>query len=125
MAAIQSQLPAGFRRSQQRTLVLPERKIRRTRSVTIPDLPALTATLAGAALIVIIYISGFARMTAVSYQRALLMQQIGDLRVKSQLVQTKLTERTVKDVVATWALENGMSPANGHALVLGQEGQAR
>src|SRR5437773_2217352 len=111
MAAIQSRLPAGFRRNPAHRVVLPNRKAQRAVSVALPGLRNITMILTGVALVAIIYISGFSGMTAVSYQRARIMQQIGDLQLKTQLVQTKLTERTVKEEVAAWAEKDGMELA--------------
>ena len=121
MAAIQSQFPVGYRRTSGRTVVLPQRKKQSATSVVIPDLSVVGVAVGAAALIAIIYITGFARMTAVSYQRSRILQQISDLQLKGQAVQTKLTEQTVKETVASWAAANGMELANGRALVLHQD----
>lgn len=125
MAAIQTQFPVGYRSNSGRTVVLPQRQTQRATTVAMPDLSAVGIAVACAALIAIIYITGFARMTAVSYQRARILQQISDLQVKGQIVQTKLTEQTVKETVASWAVANGMEQANGRALVLNGDLEAR
>ena len=125
MAAIQTQFPVGYRRTTGRTVVLPQRQKQAVKSVVIPDLGSAAWVIAALAMVIIVYISGFARMTAVSYQRARIMQQISDLQVKSQIVQTNLSERTLKEAVASWAGTNGMEPANGRAFVLHQGGEAR
>ena len=125
MAAIQTQFPVGYPRDPGRTVVLPKRRNQRATSRTMPDLSVVGLAVAGAALIAIVYITGFARMTAVSYQRSKILLQISDLQVKGQIVQTKLTEQTVKEAVATWAVSNGMEPANGRALVLHRDSEAR
>src|SRR5437868_9505568 len=112
MAAVQSQFPVGYRRTQGRTVVLPKRDAKKGVAVAIPDISARSfSVIAVVALVAIIYISGFMRMTAVSYQRSQIMSQVRNLQVKEQLVQTKLTEGTVKEAVAGWADANGMEPA--------------
>src|SRR5436309_10092428 len=103
MAAVQSQFPVGYRRTQGRTVVLPKRDAKTGVAVAIPDISARSfSVIAAVALVAIIYISGFMRMTAVSYQRSQIMTQIRDFQVRGQLVQTKLKEGMVKEAVGGW-----------------------
>ena len=66
----------------------------------------------------VMYVSGYARMTGVNYQRVKIKREISLLQTQHELLATQLIQRGSKEAVETWALGNKMAPPSVPAVVL-------
>ena len=70
------------------------------------------------AVLLVLYIAGHARMTAVNYQRVQIMSQARSLREQNQLLRSDIIRLADQSSVAAWAKANGMVLQTGSAVVL-------
>ena len=94
-----------------------ERKRVASRAVQQTTSGSMLAGLTVAASLVM-YVSGYARMTGVNYQRVKIKREISLLQTQHELLATQLIQRGSKEAVETWALGNKMAPPSVPAVVL-------
>ena len=109
MAIAQRQVPRIYQRPAARPAgsvhARPAGRARRRASIRLRSEPL--AAYAGLALALILYVAGYARLTAVNYQRVKINRQIGKLEAREQLLRSEVLRLKQRDVVAAWASANG------------------
>ncbi len=120
MAILQREFPRTFERPAARPVLLPEARVRRrvaSRGVEAAHSHSMLAFAVAAASLVM-YISGYARMTGVNYQHVKIRHSISTLESQHQLLATELIRRSHKEAVEAWASSNHMAPPSIPAVVL-------
>ena len=120
MAVLQKQIPRSFERPAARPIKLPATH-RRYRTYNRAFERARRYSLAAgatAALLLVLYIGGYARMTAVNYQRVQILSQNRGILAQNDLLEAEILRRTDKAAVAHWAKTHNMVMDSNAALVL-------
>ncbi len=125
MAILQQPLPRIYRPKVERTFgrqaLRSPRKMRSVDTQAAQTASVLTCIILAAMLV--IYISGHARMTGVNYQRVHILQEMRALQHRDQLIHTELIKQRDKEIVEQWAIQHGMVRADARALVLNGKGR--
>lgn len=120
MAVLQKQYPRTIERPAAPPVKLPVNH-RRYRTYNRASARArqlsLLLCLAASSLLVL-YIAGHARMTAVNYQRVQIISQTRGLLEQNGLLQAEILRKSDQAAVDSWAKTHGMVRDSGAAIVL-------
>ena len=120
MAIVQRGIPRNFERPAARSVVLPDLRERKQVSPRATEQTTTGSMVAGlvVAVCLVMYISGYARMTGVNYQRVKIKRDISLLETQHELLATDLIRKGSKETVEAWAASNQMTPPSLPAVVL-------
>src|SRR5688500_5245930 len=120
VAVLQKQYPRTLERPAAQPVKLPVNHRRyRTYNRASERARKLSLTLcAAAASLLVLYIAGHARMTAVNYQRVQIISQTQGLKAQNQLLRSEILRKTDQAAVDAWAKKHGMVLDSGAAIVL-------
>jgi cell division protein FtsL len=68
--------------------------------------------------LLVLYIAGHARMTAVNYQRVQILSQARGLKTQNDLLQSEILRKSDQTAVNAWAKAHGMTLDSRAAFVL-------
>jgi hypothetical protein len=118
-----------------RSLACPEPRVARKPALRAPALaknpaairPLLRqlAVAAGLATALIIYVYGYALMTAANYQRVKLNATLGGLRSQQQLLSSAVIQQRNKTIVDHWAATHGFTREGAKPVVISQVTEGR
>src|SRR5688572_2589929 len=120
VAVLQNQYPRTLERPAAQPVKLPvthRRYLTYNRAAERARKLSLTLCAAAASLLVL-YIAGHARMTAVNYQRVQIISQTRGLKAQNELLRTEILPKTDQSAVDAWAKAHGMTLDTGAAIVL-------
>ena len=120
MAVLQKQYPRTLERPAAQPVKLPVTHRRyRTYNRASERARKLSLTLcAAAASLLVLYIAGHARMTAVNYQRVQIISQTRGLKAQNDLLRAEILRKSEQAAVDAWAKAHGMALDTGAAVVL-------
>lgn len=120
MAVLQKQYPRTLERPAAQPVKLPVNHRRyRAYNRAAERARKLSLTLcAAAASLLVLYIAGHARVTAVNYQRIQIVSQTRGLKAQNRLLHAEILRKTDQSAIDAWAKKHGMALDSGAAVVL-------
>ncbi len=120
MAVLQKQYPRTLERPAAPPVKLPviHRRYRTYNRASERARKLSLIMCAAASSLLVMYIAGHARMTAVNYQRVQIISQTRALKEQNEGLQAEILRKTDRSAVDFWAKKHGMVRDSGAAIVL-------